>query len=255
MKNVMIIARKELRSFFTAPIAYVVIIVFSIIIGFFFYNILMWFNNQSMQMAQNQYYYSQININQMVYQPLFNNMSIILLFMLPGLTMRLFSEEKKIGTEELLFTSPISVWQIILGKFFASLCVLLAMLGLTSLLSVFAFLYGNPEVVPIVLGYFGLFLMGAAFIAIGIFFSSLTKNQTIAAELTFGTLLLFWVINWASNSATGVWKDVLNYVSYFQHFDNMTRGIIDTIDIIYYLSFIIFGLFLTHWVIQSRWRR
>jgi ABC-2 type transport system permease protein len=254
MKNVMIIARKELRTFFTAPIAYVVITVFSIIIGFFFSNILMWFNNQSMQMAQSQYY-SQININQMVYQPLFNNMSIILLFMLPGLTMRLFSEEKKIGTEELLFTSPISVWQIILGKFFASLCVLLAMLGLTSLLSVFAFLYGSPEVVPIVLGYFGLFLMGAAFIAIGIFFSSLTKNQTIAAELTFGTLLLFWVINWASNSATGVWKDVLNYMSYFQHFDNMTKGIMDSIDIIYYLSFIVFGLFLTHWVIQSRWRR
>jgi ABC-2 type transport system permease protein len=255
MKNSWIIARKELRTYFTAPMAFVVIIIFSIIIGFFFWSILMWFNNQAMQMAQNQYYYSQININQMVYQPLFNNMSIILLFMLPGLTMRLFSEEKKIGTEELLFTSPISVWQIIFGKFVAALFVLLGMLGLTAFLSVFAFLYGNPEVVPILLGYIGLFLMGAAFIAIGIFFSSLSKSQTIAAALTFGALLMFWVINWASNFAEGFWKDVLNYLSFFQHFNNMTLGILDTIDVIYYLSFVILGLFLTHWVIQSRGRR
>jgi ABC-2 type transport system permease protein len=208
-----------------------------------------------MQMAQNEYYYNQININQMVYQPLFNNMSIILLLMLPLLTMRLFSEEKKIGTEELLYTSPISVGQIIVGKFLASLVVLLAMLGLTAILSVFTFLHGNPEVVPILNGYLGLFLMGAAFIGLGIFFSSLTENQIVSAILTFGALLLFWIINWASAAATGFWKDALNYLSFFQHFDNMTQGILDTTDIVYYASFAFFGLFLTHSAIQSRrWR-
>jgi ABC-2 type transport system permease protein len=105
------------------------------------------------------------------------------------------------------------------------------------------------------MGYLGLFLLGAAFIAIGLFFSSLTDNQIVAAVLTFGSLLLFWIISWASNAATGFWKDALNYVSIFQHFDNLTQGILDTTDIVYYLSFALFGLFLTHTVIQSRrWR-
>lgn len=255
MKNIWVVTKKELRAYFTSPIAYVVITVFLVLVGFFFYSMIWWFNNQSMQMAQNQSYYQQLNINQMVFNPLFHNISIILLLMLPLLTMRLFSEEKKIGTEELLYTSPISVNQIILGKFLASLIVLLAMLALTGLLSLFTFIYGNPEVVPILAGYLGLFLMGAAFIAIGIFFSSLTENQIVSAILTFGALLLFWIINWASYSAAGIWKDVLNYVSFFQHFDNMTQGILDTTDLVYYLSFAFFGLFLTHSVIQSkRWR-
>jgi ABC-2 type transport system permease protein len=255
MKNLWIIAKKELRTYFTSPIAYVIMTVFMVLVGFFFYSLVYWFNAQAMQMAQNQYYANQININQMLFSPLFHNISIILLLMLPILTMRLFAEEKKIGTEELLYTSPISVSEIILGKFLASLLVLLAMLALTALLSLFTFAYGNPEVAPVLAGYLGLFLLGAAFLAIGLFFSSLTENQVVAAVLTFGALLLFWIVSWASNAATGFWKDALNYVSFFQHFDNLTQGIVDTTDIVYYLSFAFFGLFLTHTAIQSRrWR-
>jgi ABC-2 type transport system permease protein len=255
MKNTWIIAKKELRTYFTSPIAYVVMTVFLVLVGFFFYSLMYWFNSQSMQMAQNQYYAGQININQMLFSPLFHNISIILLLMLPLLTMRLFAEEKKIGTEELLYTSPISVGEIILGKFIASLLVLVAMLALTGLLAIFTFLYGNPELSPVLMGYLGLFLLGASFIAIGLFFSSLTENQIVAAILTFGSLLLFWIISWASSAATGFWKEVLNYVSIFQHFDNLTQGILDTTDVVYYLSFAFFGLFLTHTVIQSRrWR-
>ncbi len=255
MKNIWAIFKKEIKTYFTSPIAYVVITVFLVLIGFFFYSLIWWFNSQSLQMAQNPSYYQQLNINQMVYSPLFQNMSIILLLMIPLLTMRLFSEEKKINTDELLYTCPISINQIILGKYFASLFVLLAMLLLTGILSIFTFAYGNPELVPILNGYLGLFLMGAAFIAVGIFFSSLTENQIVAAILTFGTLLLFWILNWASYSAGGIWKGVLNYLSFIQHFDDMTRGILDTTDLVYYLSFIFLGLFLTHSVIQSRrWR-
>ena len=255
MKNIWAIFKKEIKTYFTSPIAYVVITVFLVLIGFFFYSLIWWFNSQSLQMAQNPSYYQQLNINQMVYSPLFQNMSIILLLMIPLLTMRLFSEEKKINTDELLYTCPISINQIILGKYFASLFVLLAMLFLTGILSIFTFAYGNPELVPILNGYLGLFLMGAAFIAVGIFFSSLTENQIVAAILTFGTLLLFWILNWASYSAGGIWKGVLNYLSFIQHFDDMTRGILDTTDLVYYLSFIFLGLFLTHSVIQSRrWR-
>jgi ABC-2 type transport system permease protein len=255
MKNIWAICKKEIKTYFTSPIAYVVITVFLVLVGFFFYSLIWWFNSQSLQMAQNQYYYQQLNINQMVYSPLFHNMSIILLLMVPLLTMRLFSEEKKRQTDELLFTSPISINQIILGKYLASLFVLLVMLFLTGILSIFVFAYGNPELAPILNGYLGLFLVGAAFISVGIFFSSLTENQIVSAILTFGALLLFWILNWASYSAGGIWKSVLNYVSFFQHFDDMTRGILDTTDLVYYLSFIFLGLFLTHSVIQSRrWR-
>ncbi len=255
MKNIWAIFKKEIKTYFTSPIAYVAITVFLVLIGFFFYSLIWWFNSQSLQMAQNPSYYQQLNINQMVYSPLFHNMSIILLLMIPLLTMRLFSEEKRRQTDELLFTSPISVNQIILGKYFASLFVLLVMLFLTGIFSIFVFAYGNPEPAPILNGYLGLFLMGAAFRAVGIFFSSLTENQIVSAVLTFGALLLFWILNWASYSAGGIWKGVLNYLSFIQHFDDMTRGILDTTDLVYYLSFIFLGLFLTHSVIQSRrWR-
>lgn len=255
MKNIWAICKKEIKAYFTSPIAYVVITVFLVLVGFFFYSLIWWFNAQSIQMARNPYYFQQMNINQMVYSPLFHNISIILLLMIPLLTMRLFSEEKKINTDELLYTSPLSISQIILGKYLASLFVLVVMLLLTGILSIFIFAYGNPEVAPILNGYLGLFLMGAAFIAAGIFFSSLTENQIVSAILTFGTLLLFWILNWASYSAGGIWKSVLNYLSIFQHFDDLTKGILDTTDIVYYVSFALFGLFLTHSVIQSRrWR-
>ncbi len=255
MKNIWFITRKEIKTYFSSPIAYVIMFVFSALIGFFFYNIIWWFNAQAMQMAQNPYYYQQANINQMVYSPLFGNMSIILLLTLPILTMRLFSEEKKSGSDELLFTSPVSVVQIILGKYFAALAVLAAMLGLTALLSVFTFSFGNPEFAPILSGYLGLFLMGSAFIALGIFFSSLTENQIVSAVLTFGALLLFWIINWASNAARGIWRGVLDYLSLFQHYDDFTKGIVDTSHVVYYLSFIFLGLFLTHsWIQSRRWR-
>ena len=252
MKNIRAITKKELKTYFTSPIAYVVIAIFLLIVGYFFYSLILWFNSISFQAAQNPSYSQNMNINQMVYSPLFHNISIILLFSLPLLTMRLFSEEKKIGTDELLYTSPISVSQIILGKYIAALIVLASMLIPTFVFSVFTFSYGNPELAQILIGYLGLFLMGAGFIAIGIFFSSLTENQIVSASLTFGTLLLFWILNWASFSVKGMWSDVLDYVSFFQHFDGMTKGILDTTDFIYYLSFSFFGLFLTHSVIQSR---
>lgn len=255
MNNILAICKREIKTYFTSPIAYVAITVFLVITGFFFYTLIQWFNLQSMQMARNPQYFQQLNINQMVYAPLFHNISIILLFLVPILTMRLFAEEKKSKTEELLYTSPISISQIILGKYSASLFVLLVMLFLNGLLSLFVFAFGNPEVLPFLNGYLGLFLMGAAFMALGIFFSSLTENQIVAASLGFGVFLLFFVLNWASQFAGGIWRGVLNYLSFFQHFDDMTRGILDTTDIVYYMSLITFGLFLTHSVIQSRrWR-
>jgi ABC-2 type transport system permease protein len=255
MRNIWSITKKELGTYFSSPIAYVVVFGFQLLFGFFFYNLVLWFNAQAMQMAQNPYYYQQANINQMVFSPLFHNTSIILILVVPLLTMRLLAEEKKIGTEELLFTSPISVGQIILGKYLASLIVLAAMLGLTALLSALTFAYGNPEIVPWLVGYLGLFLMGASFMAVGLFFSSVTENQIVAGFLTFCVLLLFLVLNWVTASGAGTWQSILGYLSFSPHFEDMTRGILDTKDLVYYLSFSFFGLFLTHSVILSRrWR-
>jgi len=255
MKNIWSLMKREIRAYFSSPIAYVVIAGFLLLTGYFFYSLVWWFNAQAMQMAQNPYYAQQININQMVFSPLFHNMSIILILVAPLLTMRLLAEEKKNGTDELLYTSPVSIGQIILGKYFAALIMLAAMLGLTALPSIFTFAFGNPEVAPWLLGYLGLFLMGATFIAIGLFFSSLTENQIVAAFLTFVALLLFLVLNWVTSSGSGTWQSVLGYLSFSQHFEDMTRGILDTKDIVYYLSFSFFGLFLAHSVIQSRrWR-
>jgi ABC-type uncharacterized transport system involved in gliding motility auxiliary subunit/ABC-type transport system involved in multi-copper enzyme maturation permease subunit len=255
MKNIWAVTKKELGSFFASPIAYVIIVVFSVLVGYFFYAILSWFNNQAMQMAQNPSYAQQININQMVYSPLFGNMIIVLLMILPLLTMRLFSEEKKSGTDELLFTSPLSLLEIGLGKYFASLVVLLAMLASSAVLSVFVFVHGNPEPLPILVGYLGLFLTGAAFVAFGVLFSAMTENQIISAVLSFGMLLFFWVLSWVSGSVGGFLRGLFEDISLLQHFENMTGGILDTNDVIYFLSLIGFALFMTNWVLHSKWWR
>lgn len=255
MRNIIAIAQKELKIYFVSPMAYVLIGVFLLISGFFFYNILMYFNMQSIQFGANPYYSSQLNINQFVYSTYFHNTSIILLLILPLLTMRLFAEEKRLGTEELLFTSPLSTWEIIIGKFFSAVIILLIMLLVTGIYSIFTFLYGNPQIEPILTGYLGLFLLGSAFIAIGLFTSSLTENQIVAAVLGFGTLLLFWVISWASDNVGPLWRNILTQLSFFEHFDDLVKGVIDTEDIIYYLSVTFFGLFLTHTTIEAKkWR-
>ncbi len=255
MSQVLSVCRKEIRAYFTSPIAYVAITVFLILVGFFFYTSISWFNLQSIQISRYPELLAQVNINQMVYTPRFSNICLILIFLVPLLTMRLLAEEKKNRTDELLLTSPLSIWQIILGKYLASLFFLLILLLLTGVLSIFTFLWGNPEPASILTGYLGLVLLGAAFLAIGLFFSSLTENQIVAAFLTISTLMLLWVLNWASYALSSPWRDVLNHISFMQHFANFATGVIDSADVIYYLSITFLGLFLTHTVLRfQRWR-
>jgi ABC-2 type transport system permease protein len=255
MTNIWSLTKKELRSYFSSPVAYVVLFAYALIFGYFFYNLVMWFNLQAMQMAQNPYYAQQINVNEMVFSPLFHNMVLILILLTPLLTMRLLAEEKKNGTDELLYTSPLTVGQIVLGKYLASLIMLAVMLGLTAGLSLFAFAFGNPELAPWLTGYLGLFLLGAAALAVGLFFSALTENQIVAAILTFLTLLLFLILNWLSQIGSGAWQGVVGYLSFSQHFEDMAKGILDLKDAVYFLSLSFFGLFLAHSVLQSRrWR-
>jgi len=174
---------------------------------------------------------------------------------MPMITMRTYAEEKRSGTIELLLTSPLTDVQIILGKFLGAMGLFAAMLLVTMLDIAILFRLGNPEWKPIVTGYLGLLLMGGCFISVGLLISSLTKNQIVAGFMTFAVFLLLWVINWFGEGSGPTGRAVLSFLSITEHLDDFTRGIIDTKHVVYYLSFITFGLFLTAKSVDSeRWR-
>ena len=252
MRNVLTITMREIRSYFVAPIAYSIYMIFLLVSGWFFTNILAFFVIQSIQSLRFPWLAERINIHDLVIRPFYGNMSVILLLMVPVITMRLFSEEKKLGTSELLYTSPIKIWQIVVGKYFSSVIFLLVMLLLTVHFPIFLFAFGEPQVGVVLSTYLGVFLMGASFCAVGLLASSLTENQVIAAIVAFGVLLLFWVIGWASESVGGVLKSVLQHLSLLEHQINLSKGIFDLRDILFYLSFITFTLFITYGVVESR---
>jgi ABC-2 type transport system permease protein len=248
--------KKELRLYFSSPIAYAVLTIFALVAGWFFYNVFAYYTIVSMQAAMNPMMARDLSVADGVLRPLFSNISVIMLLMMPILTMRLFSEEKKSGTIELLLTYPVRDGEVLLGKYLAALTVFVAMLGLTLAYPlIVAWVTPQVEWGPLATGYLGLLLQGAAFIAIGILISSLTENQIVAAVATFGTLLIFWVISWASDSAGGNLGRVLSHLSLTEHFDSFAKGVIDTKDLIYYLNLTILALFLTLRSLESkRWR-
>jgi ABC-2 type transport system permease protein len=254
VRNTLAMADKELRSYFASPIAYILIGFFSLLFGWFFYVYLMAFNQQSQQMMQ----FGQgggANINQMMIRGLFQNTAVIILFVMPMITMRTYSEEKRSGTIELLLTSPVTDLEIIVGKFLGALALYAAMLLVTMLYMVMLFKISNPEWRPVAAGYLGLLLMGGCFLSAGLFISSLTKNQIVAGFLTFATFLMLWIINWIGESSGPMTRDIVAYLSIVEHFDDFARGIVDTKHVVYYLSFITFGLFLTAKSVDSeRWR-
>ncbi len=255
MSNVLAIAQKELRSYFVSPIAYVVIGLFAVLFGVFFLSSLSFILRVSLQAGMMQGA-PPINLNEYMIRPLFGNTGVILLFVLPMITMRSYAEETRSGTIELLLSSPLTDMEIILGKFLGALTLYAMMLAVTGVHMGFLFYYGEPELAPVLSGYLGLLLMGASFISIGLLISSATKNQVVAGMITFAVLLLFWVISWLGDPAAGsTSSQVLAYLSVLDHFDDFSKGVIDTSHLVYYLSFITFGLFLTAKSVDSvRWR-
>jgi ABC-2 type transport system permease protein len=253
MRNVAAIAHKELRSYFASPIAYVVIGFFALVFGWMYASILNWFVGQGMQMGMAGP--QSLNVNQQMIRPLLLNMTVVFLFVLPLITMRTYSEEKRSGTIELLLTSPITDIEIILGKFFGALALYAAMLAVTLVHFGVLFAFGRPEWKPLVTAYLGLLLFGGCFISIGLFISSLTKNQIVAGAATFAVFLLLWVIDWLGAAFGPTVESVLKYLSMTAHLDDFVKGVIDTKHLVYYVSFIIFGLFLTARSVDTeRWR-
>ena len=254
MNNIVAIAQKEIRSYFASPIAYVVIGLFALMFGFFYYTLLGLFIEQGMRMMGMQGGPTQ-NVNEQMIRPLFLNASVLLLFVLPMITMRTYSEEKRSGTIELLLTAPLTDFHIIMGKFLGAMALYAAMLAVTLVHVGVLFAFGKPEWIPIATGYLGLLLMGGCFISVGLLISSFTRNQIVAVMATFAVFLLLWVINWAGPLTGPRTQAVLDYLSITNHLDDFTRGIVDTKHLVYYLSFIVFGLFLTARSVDSeRWR-
>src|SRR6202790_3222658 len=222
MRNVWIICSKELRSYFVSPIAYLLLVMFAVIFGFFFWNSLGYIVNMTMQ-AQMEGEPFPLNINEQVIRPLLSNINVIALFFIPMISMRLFAEEKRWGTIELLATSPVRDIEVILGKWLAALILYACLLFFTALNFAFLFHYGKPDWKPLAVGYLGLLLQAGTLLALGTFISTLTKNQIIAGAATFGVCLLLWVLEWTSGYESATWAQVLSYLSVITHFKSFGR--------------------------------
>jgi ABC-2 type transport system permease protein len=256
MKGILAIYRREMNSYFVSPIAYIVIGVFLLATGYFFTRILEGAIQNSMMMAQRGG--GEMDVPMMVIRSFVGLAATFMLFLVPMLTMGVYAEERKRGTMEMLMTSPISEFQIVMGKFLASFTLLLLMLAPTLLYHLYISRFSEPALPWRIVGsgYLGVALLGAALVAIGSFISSLTENQIVAGVVTFVVFLLLWVLDIGLGSAGSAWGEIVKYLSILQHYEEFAQGIIDTTSIIFYVSLAALALFLTLRNLDSmRWRR
>jgi ABC-2 type transport system permease protein len=233
MKNVWAVATRELRSYFLSPLAYLVIAFFLFGAGLLFGLIIESSREASLR-------------------GLISNVSVLFLFIVPMISMRLLAEEQRTGTIELLLTNPVQEWEIVTGKFLSSVLLLLVIVGLTLLYPLFLFIFGNPDRGPIAAGYVGVILQAAAFLAVGLWASSLTENQIVAAVLSFVFLLVLWLSDNLGQSLGGTIGTIISYTSVINHFQDFPQGVINTKDVIYYLTLVLAGLVLSTLSLQSR---
>ncbi|VAX19707.1 Gliding motility-associated ABC transporter permease protein GldF [hydrothermal vent metagenome] len=257
MSGTFVVLKRELKSYFYSPIAYAIIVMFLVISGYFFYSGMAFFSVASFEMSRTVGFTGpqDLEIADFVLRPFFGNIGVILLLMAPLITMRLFSEEKKTGSIELLFTWPLRDGELVIGKYLAALIVLIALLVPTMSYLIVIDIYTAVPWGVLIAGYLGVFLLGSAFIALGLFVSTLTENQIISSAITFGCLLIFWVIAWTAAHNTDTFSQVLRYLSILRHQDDFAKGVIKLSDVVYYLSFIFFFIFLSLRSLESKkWR-
>jgi ABC-2 type transport system permease protein len=233
VRNVWAVATRELRSYFLSPLAYVVIALFLALSGYLFALIL-------------------ANQREASLRGLIQNVSVLYLFIVPAISMRLLAEEQRTGTVELLLTNPVQEWEIVTGKFLASIMLVLVMLGLTLLFPLFLFVFGNPDKGPIITGYLGVFFQAAAFLSVGLFASSLTQNQIVAAILAFALLLGLWLSDNLGQFLGGTVGSIVSYASVINHFQSFPQGVIQSNDVIYYLTLVVAGVAFSTLALQSR---
>ena len=258
IRNIAALVEKEWRHYFGSPIGYVTLFAWTMLSSIFFVFALEFFLERSMMAAQQmQYGGMKMSLNDELFAPVFHNMAVVALFMTPMLTMRLFAEEKRQGTMELLATSPLSDLQIVLGKFVAAvlLYTLMVVVGFVNLAILWHYSTTPPEWKPVATGVLAVLLSGAASIALGLFVSTLTRNQIVAGVVSFCLFLGIWTLGWADRPSAGPIMKALAYLGITNHFEDMFRGVLDLKDPVFYLSFIAFSLFLAHQSVESqRWR-
>ena len=254
MRNVLLICKKELNSYFASPIAYLLMAFFGLIFGFGFYTAtrdMVRFSFQAQMMGQMQ----PQNVNDAIIKPLLGFASTVALFLIPMITMRTFAEEKRTGTIELLMTSPVRDIDIILGKWLGAMLLYLCVLAMSMINIAMLFAWSKPDLKPVLIAYLGLILQGGCLLAIGTFISTTTRNQIVAGGVTFFVCLLLWLLSWFTAFDSSGGASVVNYLSIVTHFENFSKGVVDSKDAVFYLSMIFFALFITHRAFESlRWR-
>jgi ABC-2 type transport system permease protein len=248
MRNVLAVAGKEMRAYFHSPIAYLVITVYTLLCGYFFYSFTAVYVVQTFRMQSMGRYggLPPMNLNEMIMRPLLEGiLTVVLLLLVPLITMRLYAEEKRSGTIELLLTSPLTDLEIILGKFLGALGLYTILVALTFGYFSVLFIYGNPNAKPLLAYALGFFLFGGALLALGMWFSTFTKNQIIAGSISLAVFLLLYVLDWGTAYSASKWAQTLSRLALTPHFENFAKGVIDLSDVIYYLSIIGLGIFFT----------
>ncbi|GKS57707.1 ABC transporter permease [Nitrospira sp.] len=256
MTPIQAIIAKELRSAFVSPVVYVVGAVFLLIFGVLAHLAVQSASMQAVRMMQLQGGMAQVNLNDMVFRPTFYSIAIVLLLSLPLLTMRLFAEERKLRTFEFLMTAPIRINDMVLGKFLSVFLIYLGLLALTGFVPLIMSLFSSFDWNSVFTGYLGLVLLGGLFLASGVLASSLTENQIVAAFLSFGLLIILWLLGAVGTlmGDTGP-GNFIAYVSFIEHYDRLVRGLVETKDLVYFVSGITLMLFLAHRVVDSqRWK-
>ena len=254
MRKILTIAHKEFTSCFHSWLGVLVATLFFLISGIFF--VVLVLNYSKISMNPQQYglsNFSGINQTQYIFGSFFSNLSIMLLFLVPILTMRSFAEEKRQETLELLFTYPLSDLEIVAGKQLGILSFFwVSLLPLLGYLAIFHGVGGEFDWGPVFLGFFGFCFLGTAYLAAGVFISSLTKNPIVSALGTFSVLLVFWIFDWVDDVATGPWARIFSELSPLAHYKNFTLGLLDVQDMVFFGFFFVYFLFLTLRSIETR---
>lgn len=249
------IFKKEVHNYFSSPIAYVLIAFFIFVTALFLNMVFTQYSISSAKAISNILYRTQINPTDGIWRPFLGSVSFILLIIIPMITMRLFAEERRSGSLELLFTYPVSDREVILGKFFASFFILLVMLLIMPVYGLVILKLVPIEAGAVFAGILGMIFLGASFLALGLWISSLSKNQIVAVVLTFAAALLFWLIGFLGTTVESVFAGILSQVSILSHYSSFAKGTINTYDVMYYICFSLFFLYLTSLVLSSRnWR-
>lgn len=250
MRSLGLVFAREFRAYWTSPVAYVVLAVFLFLSGIFYFGQLFEFVEISTRGGG-----VGVDVNQQLIRPYLYSVSVMILFLMPLVSMRLLAEDKRQGTLEILLTTPLPEFVLVLGKYLASVALYLVLLAATFLQIGILLVFGEPEWGPLLTGFLGLFLTGCTYLGVGLFLSSLTQNQVVAATTSFALFLTLWLVHWLASVTGGTLSEVLRYVSFVDHFQSFGQGVLDSVDLVFYLSMIFLSLFAaTQSVLATRWK-